>query len=162
MSETTIRPVMPHDEAAIARLWQALSDYHVELDARMPVPTPGAAGRYAGRLVERRDDPFTRAFVAEVDGQVVGYILGAVIDLHPDLFDYVASGFIADVFVDATYRRRGIARRLVDTLNAWFAGQGVRHTELQVAAENPGAIRFWEAVGGKSMIIRMRIPLQSE
>jgi len=159
MSDAIIRPVEPRDKAAIAALWQALSDYHVELDGRMPVTTPGAAERYAERLIERRDDQFTRAFVAEVDGQVVGYILGAVIDLHPDLFEYVAAGFIADVYVDLAYRRQGIARELVTTINAWFADQGVRYTELQVAAENPGAIQFWRALRGREMMIRMRIPL---
>lgn len=162
MGETIIRPVEPRDKAAIAALWQALSDYHVELDERMPVTTPGAAERYAERLIERRDDTFTRAFVAEVNGKAVGYILGAVIDLHPDLFEYVAAGFIADVYVDHAYRRRGIARQLVTTINAWFAEQGVRYTELQVAAENPGAIGFWQAVGGRGMMIRMRIPLDGE
>ena len=109
------------DEAAIARLWQALSDYHIELDPRLPTPTPGAAERYAERMIERRDDPYTRTFVAEVDGKVVGYILGAVLDLHPDLFQHVEAGFIADIFVDPAYRQQGIARQLVDTMTEWFA-----------------------------------------
>src|SRR5512145_1113343 len=95
-----IRRVEPEDAKAIAKLWQTLSDYHVEIDPRMPTTTSGAADRYASRMIERRDDPYTRTFVAEVDGQVVGYILGAVLDLHPDLFEHVDSGFIADIFVD--------------------------------------------------------------
>ena len=144
-----IRPVEPQDHNAIARLWQALTDYHVQLDPRLPVSAPGAAENYAARLLERRDDPYTRTFVAEVGGQVVGYILGAVIDLTADLFEYVDAGFIADVFVDPAYRRRGIARRLVETMNNWFAEQGVARVEWQVATKNPDAIRFWEAVGGK-------------
>jgi GNAT superfamily N-acetyltransferase len=156
-SKVTIRRVHPRDEAAIARLWQALSDYHVEIDARLPPPTPGAAERYAARLIERRNDPQTRAFVAEVDGDVVGYVLGAVIDLHPDLFQHVDSGFIADIFVAPTYRKQGIARRLVETINEWFARQGVHQTEWQVAAANTEGIRFWEAVGGQPVMIRMRM-----
>lgn len=153
----TIRPVEPRDERAIARLWQALSDYHVEIDSRLPPPTPGAAERYAERLIERRDDPQTHTFVAVVDGKVVGYVLGAVIDLHPDLFQHVDSGFIADIFVDSAYRQQGIARQLVETINKWFAEQGVTRTEWQVAAANVEGIRFWEAVGGQSIMIRMRM-----
>ncbi|MBN1965191.1 MAG: GNAT family N-acetyltransferase, partial [Anaerolineae bacterium] len=119
--------------------------------------TPGAAERYASRLLERRDDPYTRAFVAEVNGEIAGYILGAVIDLHPDLFQHVDAGFIADIYVDPAYRQRGIARELVETMTGWFAKQGVKYVEWQVAAANPDGIRFWEAVGGRSIMIRMRL-----
>jgi GNAT superfamily N-acetyltransferase len=136
--DITIRPVAPPDEDAIARLWQALTNFHVQL--------------------ERRDDPYTQTFVAEVGGQVVAYILGAIIELQPDLFEYVDSGFIADVFVDPAYRRRGIARQLVETLTAWFAERGVFLVEWQVAALNSDAIRFWESVGGQPLTIRMQKP----
>jgi GNAT superfamily N-acetyltransferase len=154
--DITIRPVAPPDEGAIARLWQALTDFHVQLDPRLPTATPGAAENYAARLIERRDDPYTQTFVAEVGGQVVAYILGAIIELQPDLFEYVDSGFIADVFVDPAYRRRGIARQLVETMTAWFAERGVFPVEWQVAARNPDAIRFWESVGGQPLTIRMQ------
>jgi ribosomal protein S18 acetylase RimI-like enzyme len=157
--EVIIRRVEPRDEAAIARLWRALSDYHVRLDRRLPVPTPGAAQQYAARLLEQRDDPLTRAFVAEVDGKVVGYLLGAVIDLQSDLFEYENTGFIADVYVDPEYRRQGIARRLVETISEWLAEEGVRHVEWQVATANADGIRFWEALGGRAITVRMRMGL---
>lgn len=152
-----IRPVQREDAAAIARLWQALTDEHVALDPQLPGATPGAAERYAERLLERRDDPFTRTFVAETGGVVVGYVLGAILDLHPDLFDYVESGFIADIYVEPAYRRRGIARRLFETMTRWFAEQGVTQTEWQVSAVNLDGLRFWEAVGGKPIMVRMRL-----
>lgn len=157
-----IRLVQPADAAVIARLWQALTDEHVALDPRLPGAAPGAAQRYAERLLERRDDPYTRTFVAEVDGEVIGYVLGAVLDLHPDLFDYVESGFIADIYVAPAYRRRGIARRLFETITAWFAEQGVTQTEWQVAAANEVGLRFWEAVGGRPLMVRMRVGPASE
>jgi GNAT superfamily N-acetyltransferase len=140
-------------------MWRTLSDYHVGLDRRLPVPTDGAAKQYAARLLEQRDDPSTRAFVAEVDGQVVGYLLGAVIDLQSDLFEYVDTGFIADIYVDPGHRRRGIARRLVETINGWFADEGVRHVEWQAAVANADAIHFWEALGGRAITVRMRVEL---
>jgi GNAT superfamily N-acetyltransferase len=157
--EVIVRRVEPRDEEAIARLWRALSDYHVRLDRRLPVPTDGAAEQYAARLLEQRDDPSTRAVVADVDGRVVGYLLGAVIDLQSDLFEYVDTGFIADIYVDPEYRRQGIARRLVEAINGWFADEGVRRVEWQAAVANPDAIRFWEALGGRAITVRMRMEL---
>ncbi|WP_119072265.1 GNAT family N-acetyltransferase [Aggregatilinea lenta] len=157
VDEYLVRPVEPQDEAAVAQLWQALADYHVRLDPRMPVPSEGAAQRYAARLVERRNDPQTRAYVAVVEGEVVGFALGAIIDLHPDLFAPVESGYIADIFVDPRYRRRGLARDLVLALRDWFLASGAAHIEWQVAAANSAGIRFWEAMGGLATVVRMRM-----
>ncbi len=161
-STVTIREVEPRDEGAIARLWLELSEYHVALDPRLPVPVDGAAELYATRLLERRDDQYTRTYVAEVDGEVVGYVLGAVIDMLPDLFAHDDVGFIADIYVAESYRRHGIARRLVEAINGWFVGEGVSHTEWQVAAANESGRRFWEAVGGRPLIVRMRVDLNGQ
>lgn len=157
-----IRPVEPRDEAAIARLWQMLTEHHVALDPRLPGATGGAPERYARRMIERRSDPATMALVAEVGGEVVAYVLGAVIDLHPDLFEAADVGFIADIFVDPALRGRGLARELVATINQWFRQRGVQQVELQVAARNPEGIRFWEAAGGEPIMIRMRIDLGAD
>lgn len=157
-----IRPVEPRDEAALARLWTMLTEQHVALDPRLPGATDGAPERYARRLLERRSDPSTMALVAEVAGEVVGYVLGAVIDLHPDLFQHVDAGFVADIFVDPAYRRLGLGRELMATLNQWFRQKGVRQVEWQVAARNPEGLRFWESIGGEALMIRMRLELGAD
>ena len=156
----TVRPAAPQDKDALAQLWQALVDYHARLDDRLPRAAQGAATRYAERLLRRVGrDSSTRAYVAEVDGQVVGYVLGSVLALHPDLFEQRDAGFIADLFVLPAYRRRGIARRLVAAINTWFAEQGMRTVEWSVAAANAEGIRFWQALGGEPIMVQMRAPL---
>ncbi len=160
-SETiTVRPVAPQDQNALAHLWQTLVDYHTQLDERLPHTANGAATRYAERLLWRvKHGSSTRAYVAELDGQVVGYVLGSVLDLHPDLFEQREAGFIADLFVLPAYRRRGIARRLVATINAWFAEQGMHIVEWSVAAANVEGLHFWEALGGQPIMVQMRATL---
>ena len=104
-----------------------------------------------------RNDAQTHAFVAEVQGAVVGYVLGAIVDLTPDLFEHEDVGFIADIYVEPQHRRRGIARQLFHAICDWFAAQGVRQIEWQVAVANSDARRFWEAVGGRALTMRMRL-----
>ena len=155
--DVTIRMVEPRDQEIIARLWEALSVYHTQLDSRMPQMAVGAPAAYASRLVEVRDDVQTHAFVAEIEGAVVGYVLGAVVDLTPDLFEHEDVGFIADIYVEPEHRRRGIARQLFQAICGWFAAQDVRQIEWQVAVANSDARRFWEAVGGRALTVRMRL-----
>ncbi len=157
MESVTIRPVEPHDQEAIARMWAALSTYHTQLDSRMPRMAAGAPAAYASRLIEVRGDAQTRAFVAEVDGTVVGYVLGAIVDLTPDLFEHEDVGFVADIYVEPAFRRRGIARQLFRGICHWFAEQNVRRVEWQVAVANEEARRFWESVGGRELVVRMRL-----
>jgi len=155
--DVTIRRVEPRDQQAIARMWEALSVYHTQLDSRMPQMTAGASAAYASRLVEVCDDDQTHAFVAETGGAVVGYVLGAIVDLTPDLFEHEDVGFIADIYVEPEHRRRGIARELFQAICGWFAAQSVRQIEWQVAVANGDARRFWEAVGGRALTMRMRL-----
>jgi ribosomal protein S18 acetylase RimI-like enzyme len=144
---------------AVAQLWEALVLYHHHLDASLPPAAPQGARRYARRLVDRLDDPMSRVFVADDGGKVVGYVLGVVVDLAPEMFAQEASGFLADIYVAEAYRRQGIGRALVEALQAWFGGKGLRYFEWHVAAQNQESIAFWRSVSGRPVMLRMRAEL---
>lgn len=159
MTDFSIRRAQTHDEAALARLWGAMiAELHM-LDPRQPRPIPSAATLYAARLMNVLDDPGTRVFVAEADGDVIGFCLGALIDLQSDLFVPAESGLIVDLFVDVSARRGGIGRALVAALMDWFKRQGAAYIELNVASGNANGRTFWHSVGGTDYQIRMRIEL---
>jgi ribosomal protein S18 acetylase RimI-like enzyme len=154
-----IRPVIAADAPAIAELWGSLVTYHQALDDALPGAAPNGSGRYTKRLLQHLDDQYTRAFIAEVDGKVIGFILGMVVDLLPDIFAQEPGGFLADIYVETAYRRHGIGRQLVESLMSWFQEQGVTHFDFHVAAHNPEAIAFWHSIGGREVMIRMRANL---
>ncbi len=156
MDKVIIRPAAPQDIDAVAQLWQALVGYHREIDSDLPPAAPNGAVRYARRLMDRLEDPMTSVLVAESDGQVVGYVLGMVVDLVPEMFSQSPSGFLADIYVDADYRRLGVGRALVEHLTAWFREKGLRYYEWHVAARNEAALEFWRKVGGRDVMLRMR------
>lgn len=155
-----IRPAVASDSVAIGKLWEKLVAYHQALDMDMPRATAQGASLYARSLSDRLDDSHTRVFVAEEDGRVVGYVLGVVVDLLPEMFEQEAGGFLADIFVEDAYRGRGIGTALVDTLVDWFRQKGLRHYEWHVAANNTEALAFWEKVGGRNWQIRMRASIK--
>ena len=94
--------------------------------------------------------------VADVDDLVVGYVLGVVVDLAPEMFLQETSGFLADIYVDQAYRRQGVGRALVEALIAWFGKQGIHYYEWHVAARNQESIAFWRSLGGHEVMLRMR------
>lgn len=159
MVADVIRPARASDAVAIGRLWQQLVAYHQALDAAMPRATPDGPMRYGRNLGDRLEDSHTQVFVAEEGGRVVGYVLGVVVDLMPDMFEQQASGFLADIFVEADARRRGHGRALVRALTDWFRQQGLRHYEWHVPTSNPVALAFWREMGGKPWQLRMRAEL---
>ena len=156
MDQLVIRLVKPEDIDAVARLWEALVAYHRQLDASLPPAAPQGARRYARRLIDRMDDPMSRVLIAEVKGEVIGYVLGVVVDLAPEMFSQEASGFLADIYVDAAYRRMGVGKALVEALVAWFHEKGLRYYEWHVAARNEDSLAFWRSMSGREVMLRMR------
>lgn len=66
-------------------------------------------------IKQARRDLFYKAFVAEVDNAVVGSASCQIFgDLFPNIFkpEYRKTGYIWGVYVEPSYRRQGIAKRL--------------------------------------------------
>ena len=156
VDQVTIRSARPDDVDAIARLWEALVEYHCDLDADLPPATHQGSIRYARRLTDQLDNPTTRVLVAVRNSQIVGYVLGVVVDLAPEIFAQEPSGFLADIYVDLSQRRKGIGRALVEELIDWFRTNGLHYFEWHAVVQNPEGIAFWRALGGREVMLRMR------
>jgi ribosomal protein S18 acetylase RimI-like enzyme len=74
----------------------------------------------------------------EDDGEPVAFALGVVDDDHVGLFD---------VLVAPRARRRGLARRLTESVCAWGHAHGARFAYLQVVATNQAALPLYAALG---------------
>jgi GNAT superfamily N-acetyltransferase len=154
-----IRQAVEHDIERIGLLWERLAAFHQELDNRLPPAVPNGGRRYARRLYDKLHDDYARVLVAEIDGQIIGYVFGLIIDLSPDVFEQEVSGFLADIYVDEAYRKAGVGRALVNTLTDWFSHRGISYFEWHVAARNTDGVAFWRAVGGEPIMMRMRAPV---
>lgn len=76
--------------------------------------------------------------IVEEQGQPMAMALGAVAGNHMGLFD---------VLVMPHARRRGLARKVTESLYAWALGHGARFAYLQVVATNAAAMPLYAAQG---------------
>jgi GNAT superfamily N-acetyltransferase len=157
-----VRQARDTDADAIGVLWEQLVAYHRALDTRLPQATTNGGRLYARQIQDRLNDTFSRIYVAvdpDREERVVGFVVGVVVDLVPEMFVPEKGGFLADIFVSADYRKRGVGRALVEALADWFRSRGVQHIELYVAARNQEGRSFWEALDGDEVMIRVRMEL---
>ncbi len=83
-------------------------------------------------------------FVAELDGVVVGFAVGTLIEKRRSAWKY---GWLLWLGTDPRYRRLGVAKRLVDRFTEQCIDEGARMMLVDTAADNRGAIRFFEKEG---------------
>ncbi len=91
------------------------------------------------KKIQRDPDLF---IVAEVDGQVIGTVLGG--------FDG-RRGMVYHLAVDAGYRQRGIGALLMSELEKRMKSKGCIRSYLLVTRDNLEAIRFYENTGWERM-----------
>ncbi len=154
MMVVQIRRATTRDIKAILPVWGELAAYHANLDpAFTPAPTwPREYGAYLRTLMDRDD---ALAIVARDADAVIGYAVGRISTLPP-FFEHRYRGYIHDVCTRDGFRRRGIGRKLVEELFAWFRRRGVTVVELTVAANNAEALPFWRRLGFETYMHHMK------
>ena len=85
-----------------------------------------------------------RAFLARVDGAAAGICLVAICPASLTLGEF---WMVRDVFVDRRWRRRGVARALLDTVRGAAQQRGALRLTLQTEDDNAAALRLYERYG---------------
>jgi len=89
--------------------------------------------------------------IAEKTGaEIVGFVI-----VHMEHAAKGERGYVVTLDVDAKYRGRGIARRLMEQAEARIAAVGALSMELHVFTRNEAAIRFYERLGYERIAERL-------
>jgi ribosomal protein S18 acetylase RimI-like enzyme len=120
----TIRAARTDDLDAILELWGGARSSHAVTE-----DTP----ERVARVIEARS-----LFVAEVDGEIIGAVIAAFDGWRGNMYRLA---------VAPAWRRRGIARQLVEAGEAGLRARGAPRVTALVAFEDAGVRAFWASVG---------------
>ena len=140
-----LRRATVEDIPAIASLWVEMTAFHAACDARFR-PHPDGPDNWTKTLAEwiERDD--MAVFVADAAGRVVGYTIAMDRESPPVLLPS-RYGFVSDLAVTVSWRRRGVATALLKAAIAWFKERGLPEFRLNVANQNAVSNAFWQSMG---------------
>jgi len=109
----------------------------IEKIERRSYPTPWSRSMFSGEL-SKPSSFCVGAFDSDHRNKLAGYLV---------VSRYVDAWHIMNVAVDEAYRRRGIARQLLDELFAATSGDAMRGYTLEVRVSNQSAIALYEQAG---------------
>ena len=96
-------------------------------------------------LAEIESAPVSQPLVVEHDNQIVGYVVPW----------FVAGEMqIADIAIHEDFRRRGLARQIMNHLSEWAQGRSCRVAHLEVRRSNTAAQQLYERLGFQTTGVR--------
>lgn len=139
METITVRQATPDDATELARLLH-------QFDNMAATPEQVAARMLGCASV-------LTTFLGEMDGQAVGF---ACLRLVPHLQGDEPYAELTDIYVDAPFRRRGVARALIEQIEVVAQAAGASELVIITGFDNAGAQAAYHAAGYTDWALAMR------
>ncbi len=143
MQYPDVRRAQPDDQAVVGDLWVELLDAQGALDDRFGV-AEDARDRWNNDFPRWLDDETYRVYVAETDGEIVGFA-----SAHrwgpPPIYEESSEVYLDELYVHPEARREGVGTQLANAVRDWTDRIGARRLRLEVLAANEAARAFWTA-----------------
>lgn len=152
-----LRDVRNDDFNDILGLWHELMDMHYELDQRFAL-SDNADQRFFSYLETARSRDDYRVQIAALNDKPVGFATSCVLPNSP-VYKARWIGYINDLCVTSSVRRRGVGQLLVQDAVDWLLGCGAESIEVYVAHRNQIAQHFWRRIGGEDYLDRLSLDL---
>ena len=153
----TIRdPRLPDDRPALVSFIDGLQHYEYKFESNRRIDAQ-AGEDYFAVLLQRVAEHEGRIFVAEADGQPIGW---AVFLIEQD-YVYVIEeertyGYIAELFVTENVRGRGVGQALIKACEDEGRSRGLKRMMIGVIPANERAARVYAQAGYSPYAMELR------
>ena len=158
----TLRLATDDDAATLAALCLEVQELHIKALPQMFKPIapndPDLINFYVRNFAQG-----CIAYIAEIEGEAVGYFFGQFAYREEGLFTYARSRFHIDqMSVKDGYRKQGIGKALMDKAFEIAREAKVKQVTLSVWTFNSGAIAFYDSTGFKAAYQTMYVNLDAD
>jgi ribosomal protein S18 acetylase RimI-like enzyme len=157
--DVTIRKATAQDYAGLCEIIEEVDALHGD---HLPhiFQKPKGPARELEWVLGLLSDPDHGLFVAEVEGQLAGFVHLVIRDSHPiPLLVPRRLALVDNLAVKTEFRRSGIGRALMQRAEAWAAAKSATEIDLNVYEFNETAIAFYQNLGYETYSRRMSKPL---
>lgn len=156
-NEIALRDARDSDFPDLLLLWRELMDLHTRLDPRFALADDADTrfGSYVDSAIHREDYHLRLALLGH---RPVGFAISCILPNSP-VYRAQWIGYVNDLCVTASVRRRGVGERLVEDAVEWLREGGAESVEVYVAHANQVAQSFWRRVGGRDYLQRLSLDL---
>jgi len=165
--DIVVRPERPEDQRALDRLMVELQDHVASLDS-FGRNRPGASfdvQEYFKNLRDKLRNGDGRIFVAESNGNVIGFVAGSVMETSlQDLLEAFSSrdGQVHELIVASGQRGKGVGAGLMREMEKYFSEQGCAFVKVGCFAPNTSAHDFYEKCGFQDRYVVLMKKLKAD
>jgi ribosomal protein S18 acetylase RimI-like enzyme len=146
MSEVSYRLATEDDFPILMDMYVQLNNFFYRVGYRLPHPED--VGQVWLDSFKRTLGRFSNVFIAEVGGQVAGFML-CRLKRVPAYMGGVLVGELSDMWIIASARRMGIGDKLSRLALDWLRQQGAHSVEIQVLKDNEASWKLYDRMGFK-------------
>jgi len=163
MSDVLLRNARVSDVETLVALWRRFMSEHEETvcGKRPRIRRHYALRRDAPKLTrayfkKRIYNPRTLVLVAEAGGRVVGFAT-CLIKKNPPVYKLDKMGCVGSIYVEPSFRGRGIGSKFKEAAFAWFKKKGLSEVTLTVDPRNRRTHKIYKHWGFSDFHAEMRL-----
>jgi ribosomal protein S18 acetylase RimI-like enzyme len=99
--------------------------------------------------------------VAEACNEIVGSGYARIEDSKPYL-KHQKHAYLGFMFVRPDYRGKGVNQKVIEALQEWAISQNITELRLDVYHDNLPAIKAYEKIGFKKLLVEMRMQIPTK
>jgi ribosomal protein S18 acetylase RimI-like enzyme len=150
--DVVIREARQEDSSYLAEFFARLKTINEELDP-MYITVADLREAVEKYIRESLGKDNVVLLVAEHNGSVVGALRAVIVDRV--FYEPRLEGLITDLYVHPSYRRKGIAEKLIERLEEVLAQRGIELVAAEYPPGNRIANKFYEKLGFRPLLVRV-------
>lgn len=129
-------------------------DLHTSIDPVYYAPSINANEEFRHYIEKRINDSNFKIFIAKEDTICRGYVMGWI-EYRPIIYHKRKVGYLSNMYVDETYQKRGIGKKLYLRIENWFKEKNVDFVETRADIRKNEAINSLKRYGFNELSITL-------